>query len=476
MIKSFLYNSRVRIAAVFVVLLCFGYVLASAQSQQDTYVKVGLYYDRTALSSATLQSEEGFILFREENNELTQLKSLATYTTLALTVENGDVILKDSSGSLLSIDMAADSVLMSAATEEESQIITVNNLEFRDGIIALASSDAALCLVNYVTLEHYLKGVLNAEMSYAYPVEALKAQAISARSFTMDNLGKHSRNGFDLCTDTCCQVYKGVAAEHDETNYACESTAGLVMLYDGEVVAGYYCANSGGYTQNSEDVWVSALGYLRAVKDEFAPVYAWSTSMSFDSLKSKLENAGYSPGSIQSVSVANRNETGSVSELLIIGSNENISLKKETIRSTLGSTVLKSLRFSMGESENPQIISVYEGGGFSIQNSVEVKTVTGPIKILSAGGQTADAAISDLTLFDGVSSVSGAVFEASGTEFTEEEVNSGTIFFSGLGYGHGVGMPQTSARVMANQGYGYEDILNYYYTDITIESLWGLTY
>jgi stage II sporulation protein D len=474
--KAWKRNKRIKLIAALLVLLCFGMAAVSGASEEEIYLKVGLYYGGSGLPSSTLQSDDGFILFQEEGGSLIQIKSLAAYKTLELSIQSGDIILRDAQGTLISKELAAGSVLMSAAEDEEDKIISIDGSEYRDGVIALPNTGSTITIINYVTLEHYLRGVLNAEMSYAYPMEALKAQAVCARSYAIDNLGKHSKYGFDLCSGTCCQVYKGVSAEHEETDGACSSTSGLVMMYEGKVVPGYYSANSGGYTQNSEDVWSAALGYLRAVKDDFAPLYPWSTSITFDTIKSRLETAGYSPGPIQSVAVAERNETGSVSELIVTGSNQTVSLKKEAIRIALGSSVLKSLRFSMGAGENPEIITLYDGGGLSVQSAQGIKNVNDAIHAISSDGQVEEIPISELVLLDGFSQTGGFFAGETETKFTEETVDSGTVFFNGIGYGHGVGMSQTSARAMAVQGWEYRDILDYFYTDITIASLYGIEY
>lgn len=198
--------------------------------------------------------------------------------------------------------------------------------------------------------------------------------------------------------------------------------------------------------------------------------------MTFDAMKAKLESAGYSPGPIQSVAVGERNETGSVSELIVTGANQTVSLKKETIRIVLGSSVLKSLRFSMGAAENPEIITLYDGGGLSVQSAQGLRIAGGSINVISSNGQVADIPVSELILLDGFSQTGVPFSGEEETKFTEETVDSGMVFFNGIGYGHGVGMSQTSARAMAVQGWAYRDILDYFYTDIAIASLYGIEY
>ncbi|NCB41651.1 MAG: SpoIID/LytB domain-containing protein [Clostridia bacterium] len=462
---------------IFVVLFfCFVLLMTTVSnaSERETYIKVGLFYGETSVSTVELKSADGFALMSEQGGNLVYLKSLAEYETLIATVQAGLVVIKAENGAVISNDFAKENVLMSAKDGINDRTVSINGKTYRDGVVLLAESNSNLTVINYVTVESYIKGVLNAEMSYAYPTEALKAQAITARSYALANLGKHIKYGFDLCATNCCQVYKGVSAEYEETDAACEATRGLVMSYNGDVVAGYYFANSGGYTQNSEDVWTSALGYLRAVKDNFAPLYSWNGQITFAELKAKLEKAGYSPGNIRAVYIGSRYESGYVAELVIEGTNEKIVLSKESIRTTLGTSVVKSSRFSMGASENPLIRTGNLEGTLSLYSSSGVTSIRQTMHIFSGGGQLSEILIDAVKIYDGSEVTDATNLQSQEMEFTEEEVTSGQIFFSGLGYGHGVGMSQSSAKEMANQGYAYEDILHYFYTNITIAPLDGL--
>lgn len=465
-----------KITIFLLLLFCFatGIAIINGASQDDLYLRVGLFYGSDSLSTVEVKSEEGFILMSQQAGNLVQIKSLTEYPTLIATIKSGTVILKDIDGTIISNAFASDNILMSAAEDTESRYVSINGTVYRDGVSFLDAETSAMTVINYVTLEHYIKGVLNAEMSYVYPTEALQAQAVTARSYALANRGKHKKYGFDICASNCCQVYKGVSAEHDETNYACEATTGLVMKYNGEIVAGYYFANSGGYTQNSEDVWTAALGYLRAVKDDFAPTYAWSGQISFDELKTKLENAGYSPGNIRSVYVNSRYESGYVAEFVVEGTNEKITLTKEKIRTTIGSSIIKSARFSMGASENPIIKTEAAESALSIYSSSGASSLEDVMYVISAGGQLSEVEFKTTAIYNGTEIVNAAELQSQKTEFTDEKVTSGQVFFSGLGYGHGVGMSQSSAREMALQGYGYDDILHYFYTNITIEPFGGL--
>ena len=113
-------------------------------------------------------------------------------------------------------------------------------------------SAGKLRAINMVGLEQYLYGVVPSEMPYTWAPEALKAQAIAARSYA---LATRRTGAFDLYPDTRSQVYLGIEHEKPSTNAAVNATAGQVVLYDGQVAKTYFFSSSGGRTASAEDVW-----------------------------------------------------------------------------------------------------------------------------------------------------------------------------------------------------------------------------
>lgn len=425
---------------------------------EDDYLKIGLKYGSASIKSCTLKSEDGFILGTVENRSFDEGKPLPAYDEIVVANESGNVVIRDPDGTLLSTDLGSSGCIMPGDYSEDG-ILYYDGTPYRGGIMLLSKSDGTMTVINYITLEHYIYGVLNSELGYSNPEEALKAQAVAARSFAELNIGKHTSDGFDLCTGTHCQVYKGYSGEYEATNAATDDTKGELIYYDGEPVTAFYFKNSGGHTQNSEDVWSGTLGYLRSVKDEYSPSYPWSTSLSFDSIQTKLEAAGFSPGEIESVAINQRNDTGAVSELKIIGSGATVYLKKEKIRSVLGATIVKSNVFELGGSD-----SGTSDGNWRISNGSSVINADSDLYVINGDG--------DIDKLDEDSSygTNGSTTIKLGSSVASSEiVTSGTVYFNGYGYGHGVGMPQDSAIEMAKQGFDYEEILEYYFTDIEIK-------
>lgn len=134
-----------------------------------------------------------------------------------------------------------------------------------------------LLVINLIRLEDYLRGVVPNEMPTDFPIEALKAQAIASRSYTVVGLKKHSSIGADLCDGTHCHVYYGAASENRRTDEAIAATRGLFVLYRQEVASACYSSTAGGFTENNENVWPdpsngnfpgNPIPYLRGVPDD----------------------------------------------------------------------------------------------------------------------------------------------------------------------------------------------------------------
>ena len=133
------------------------------------------------------------------------------------------------------------------------------------GFLIIQNRNNKLTVINDVDLESYIKGVVPAEMPSSWEAEALKAQAIAARSYALANLGKRASMGFDLKDTPEDQAYGGASAETVKTNNAVDETSNLVLTYNYKVVSAYYSASAGGQSINSKDVWGSDLPYIRSV-------------------------------------------------------------------------------------------------------------------------------------------------------------------------------------------------------------------
>lgn len=162
------------------------------------------------------------------------------------------------------------------------------------GRVLLVPTSEGLTAVNYVDIEHYLYSVLGGEMPPSWPLEALKAQAVAARSYALYRREKTANKIYDVGDTTTWQVYQGVEDEYVSTQQAVNATAGQVLIHDGKIIEAVFHSSSGGHTENVEDIWTAPLPYLRAVPDfdQKAPVYEWKKTFSGDTLSSLISGIG----------------------------------------------------------------------------------------------------------------------------------------------------------------------------------------
>ena len=264
-----------------------------------------------------------------------------------------------------------------------------------------------------VPIEDYVKSVVSSEMLASFDNEALKAQAIAARTFVASRKIKAcpNANGGDVCDSTHCQVYVNKDEKiklwgdkgneyWDKISKAVDATAGKVLSFNDELVLyPQFFSTSSGNTENSVDVFSNAIPYLVSVKSE----------------------------------------------------GENIAPKYET-----------EFTFSIDEFIN-KINSVYVDAGLttsSLNENIEILTRSeaGGVKEIKFGGQTVKG--TEFRISFGLSS----------TNF-EYSIDGNNIVFKCKGYGHGVGMSQWGANVMGKNGAKYDEILKHYYTGVDIKNL-----
>ncbi len=431
-------------------LLCLLPAASFASADLPEYIRIGLKYGSTAVEYCDLRSESGFLIADFDQDEgFSEVLPLPAYKRVRITAENGCLVLRDESGVLLSADLGNNCIL--AYDYEDGGALGVAGGNYRGGIRCRIESSGRLTVINCLLLDEYVYGILNNEMSYTYPAEALKAQAVCARSFAACNLGRHSSYGFDICTTSHCQLYRGLDSERDNCTAAVDATHGEFLCVSGEPVPAYYATNSGGHTSNAEDVWGSPISYLRAKEDPYSPSFNWSYMVSREELQTRLESAGYSIGSLRTLEVTDRTDYGAVQALRMEGSSGTATLKKDNIRTVLGPNSVKSLFFTVaGEKEDQS--EAY----FALLTKKASEAVSQEYR-LAAGKDIRTAALWFLQ--------DCAREACDELDYSGPEPASGSfITFSGHGFGHGLGMSQQGAKAMAEQGFDYAEILEFYYT------------
>ncbi|MDW7651938.1 MAG: stage II sporulation protein D [Bacillota bacterium] len=266
-----------------------------------------------------------------------------------------------------------------------------------------------------ISLEEYLVGVVAAEMPASFELEALKAQAIVARTYTVTQMRSYGGKGCDkhpgspdICTDhTHCQAWeseekslgKWDAAEAPENlnkiRQAVRETAGQVIHHNGLTIDAVFHAHCGGHTENSEDVWSAALPYLRAVDCPYCAGTRWS----------------------------------------------------KTEHSFTGSEFAQAML--------PYVSAVPVSASGRPLIDAPVRTATGRIKTLTIAGESIGGR--DIR----------AALRLPSTNFTWQ-IDGDTITFTNRGYGHGVGLCQYGADGMAKAGKTYEEIIHHFYTGVNL--------
>lgn len=223
-------------------------------------------------------------------------------------------------------------------------LVEFDGSRFRGAMSLLADGDELL-VINRLDLEAYLRGVVPSEMSASWPMEALKAQAVAARSYTMTSLDPDGR--YDLCATVDCQVYRGVDAEQARTDQAVRETAGVVVSYAGTTARTYYHSDSGGVVASSREVWGSAVPYLVAVTDAPAntPHRSWQLRLDGATVGSVLAASGHEVGTVTNLRVVAVTESGRVSELEITGTAGSVVLRGTRLTDQARAWGLKSTRF-----------------------------------------------------------------------------------------------------------------------------------
>jgi len=330
-------------------------------------------------------------------------------------------------------------------------VLTVNGKRYRNYIEIRRYSDSDLTVINILNIEEYLYGVVPAEIEADAPLEAIKAQAVAARTYTLSNLGRYEKWGFDLTDTVSSQVYNGYDAERPASTRAVDETRGKKMLYNGNLAQVFYFASSGGMTADVSEVWGSKIPYLISVPDpyesETSRNYIWEKTLTAEDIKRILFVSGVDIGDIVSVSAEKYSPSGRVTELRITGTKDSATYYLQDTRMIFD---LYSQKYTIQSAGN-----------------VVVKAADGSLLTIALDGRNVVSKSGTSKLS---SSKAATVSVIGGGNYTRKISMSSDVYtFSGRGWGHGVGMSQEGAKGFARNGYTYDQILKHYFQGITIE-------
>lgn len=308
-------------------------------------------------------------------------------------------------------------------------------------------------VINIVHMDDYLKGVIPYEMSPSWPVEALKAQALCAKSYAVNSIGKHRSQSFDLCNTTDCQVYYGTQTATANSDSAVEAVSGLYVTYNGKVAETFYHASSGGWTEDVKNIWGSDIPYLKAVEDKYlVDMRPYSFSITLDEVTSILKSKGHQVTQIVDFYASGITAAGNVREVTFVQKNgSNLVFSGDSARTCLNTSSsskrINSHRYTISTNAklyiNDTSLDKTAGGYYAIGGDGRVNAVAGSgLYAISGDKKTAQV-------------------HMSGT-------GSGEYFISGTGAGHNIGMSQCGAYAMAKQGFSYDEIIKFYFTGVQV--------
>ncbi|WLD91934.1 SpoIID/LytB domain-containing protein [Alkalihalobacillus sp. AL-G] len=329
-------------------------------------------------------------------------------------------------------------------------LIEIDGKKYRGVGEVAYNSTGTLAGINELPVEKYLYGVVPRELPpvpYG-EIEAQKAQAVAARTYTLANLGKRSNDGYDLLPTTSDQVYGGYEAEHPVSTRAVQETEGVVATYDGKLITAVYHSTSGGYTANNEDIWSSeAVPYLRGVPDsergkamehvptievfknranptslratkegdyesDWSKYHRWEFEWTPEEISDVLsEYFSRDVGEVYEINVTDRSDSGRVLEIEYVTENGTFYEQKDRVRWSL-----KYINSSGGHSSLRSTLFFIE--------AVKSKSDSDAVGFKAYGG----------------------------------------------GWGHGVGLSQTGAVGMAVKGDTFDVILRHFYQGIELET------
>jgi len=279
-------------------------------------------------------------------------------------------------------------------------------------------------LVEHVPIERYLNGVVPYEIGASSPEAALAAQAILARTWAMANSHRFKVDGYNLCSDTQCQVYKDPSKANQKIKTAIKKTAGKILTWNKKPINTVYHATNGGVMASVDEAWsINQVPYLQMRLD--GPKQ-WTGSVSLP-----LSNEKYLKSFLFSKSEA-------------FGSDHPLFRWERTIKSSQISKQLKKAQ-KVGSSFYPLKIKVLRRGSSGRVTSLKIEGRTGSEILLK------------------LDDIRRVLRELPSTLFVVKEIKEGKWLFSGGGFGHGAGMSQSGAIELAKNGWTTKQILSHYY-------------
>ena len=246
--------------------------------------------------------------------------------------------------------------------------VYLNNKPYR-GLAELSVTDKGILVVNQLPLEEYLVGLINCEISSAWPIEAVKAQAIIARTYALEKKKSRMLSAYHLESSVVDQVYEGSLIEDSRSRRAVFETEGEVLTFGGTIIQAFYHSSCGGSTEASENVWGSSIPYLKGVECQYCQTSpagtAWTCKLFLKEIEVRLLSAGHKVSGLSEIKPGSVNSRGRLKQVVLMTSSGSSTISGEQFRKAIGYSSIKSTRFVVKNS-NSEISFSGNGNGHGV--------------------------------------------------------------------------------------------------------------
>lgn len=295
---------------LFVLIVVVIFVLAPSAWAYS--IRIGL---QTRVSESVIGSQGTAIVFLtgDKKKPVIKLEQMQRYNCFA---RNNKISFRKLSNNKV-FNTNASTILI--VPKDQNKFMYAKGRWYR-GYLKIIARGNYVTTVNVVDIEDYLKSVVASEMPARWNMEALKAQAITARSYAMANLNKRNSEGYDLKDTPQDQAYRGAKKEHYRSILAVYETKGQVLVSGKKIVPAYYHSSSGGMTDNYG--WTGPVNFARSVKDfdQQSPRAHWQKNYTVPGLSNRLSLAGINVGTVRNIVPVKKTETGRLKSIRVKGS------------------------------------------------------------------------------------------------------------------------------------------------------------
>ena len=332
-----------------------------------------------------------------------------------------------------------DEAVIYGSCDDSGELVICNLKRFEEqpsyrGILKITSAEKGYLVINELSLEEYLPAVVSSEMSASFPEEALKAQAVCARTYAVKRMQEHTDRYYGAILDDSMenQVYNNIHSDA-VTKQAVEDTAGMILMEEDAPADIYYYSTSCGAT--GEDLFDNEDNFSQFLRqgreddlEKEEAWYRWNASVSSEKICGNLKEMNVEPpGQVLKLNILERTQSGQVTALQIEGTDG----------------------------------SVRMNGEYEIRQALATKSI-----VLQDGSNC-----SSLNLLPSAWFVIDDEYADDETEKKEDDLENTVFLLTGGGFGHGIGMSQNGAKCMALAGNTWQEILEAYYPEFQIKNM-----